>query len=81
MTQYQGEVNDITKLLDKHHHGLFGFLVVKDSDIRAMSPSPASSLHIKRAVQWMHANNHVHYEFFSQYGTLMWYCKPSFVVV
>ena len=58
MTQYrhlQGEVNAITKL-DKHFHGLFG---VKDRDIWAVSPSPASSLHIKRAVQWMHANNHL----------------------
>ena len=51
MTQYrhfQGEVNAITKL-DKHYHGLFGFLAVKDSDIWT-SPSPASSLRIKRAV-------------------------------
>ena len=65
MTQYrhfQGEVNAITKI-DKHFHGLFGFLAVKDSDIWAMNPSPVSSLpvsslHIKRAVRWMHANNH-----------------------
>ena len=73
MTQYhhlQGEVNAITKL-DKHYHGLFGFLAVKDSDIWAMSPSPASSLRIKRAVQWMHANNHLYSNFFSQYETLM----------
>ena len=56
MTQYhhlQGEVNAITKL-DKHYHGLFGFLAVKDSDIWEKSPSPASSLRIKRAVRWMH---------------------------
>ena len=35
MTQYrhfQGEVNAITRL-DKHYHGLFGFIAVKDSDI------------------------------------------------
>ena len=35
MNQYrhlQGEVNAITKL-DKHFHGLFGFLAVKDSNI------------------------------------------------
>ena len=59
MTQYrhlQGEVNAITKL-DKHYHGLFGFLAVKDSDIWEKSPS---SLHIKRAVQWMYANNHLY---------------------
>ena len=81
MTQYhhfQGEVNAITKL-DKHYHGLFGFLVVKDSDIWERSPSPASSLRIKRAVRWMHANNHLYSKFFSQYETLMRYCKPSFI--
>ena len=78
MIQYrhlQGEVNAITKL-DKHFHGLFGFL---DSDIWALSPSPVSSLHIKRAIQWMHANNHLCPSFFSQYETLMQYCKPSFI--
>ena len=66
MTHYrhlQGEVNAITKL-DKHYHGLFGFLAVEDSDIWAMSPSPASSLRIKRAVQWIHANNHLYFSFF-----------------
>ena len=73
MTQYrhlQGEVNAITKL-DKHYHGLFGFLALKDSDIWEKSPSPASSLRIKRAVRWMHANNHLYSKFFSQYETLM----------
>ena len=81
MTQYrhlQGEVNAITKL-DKHYHGLLGFLAVKDSHIWEKSPSPASSLRIKRAVQWMHANNHLYSKFFSQYETLMRYCKPSFI--
>ena len=81
MTQYghlQGEVNAITKL-EKHYRGLLGFLAIKDSDIWAMSPSPASSLHIKRAVQWMHPNNHLYSSFFSQYETLMRYCKPSFI--
>lgn len=78
MTQYchfQGEVNAITKL-DKHYHGLFGFLAVKDSDIWTMSPSPASSLRIERAVRWMHANNHL---YSTQYETLMRYCKPTFI--
>ena len=54
MTQYrhlQGEVNAITKL-DKHYNGLFGFLAIKDSDIWEKSPSPASSLRIKKAVRW-----------------------------
>ena len=40
MTQYchlQGEVNAIAKL-DKHYHGLFGFLAVKDGDIWEKSP-------------------------------------------
>ena len=81
MTQYrhfQGEINAITRL-DKHYHGLFGFLAVKDSDIWERSPSPASSLRIKRAVRWMHANNHLYSKFFSQYETLMRYCKPSFI--
>ena len=81
MTQYrhlQGEVNAITKL-DKHYHGLFGFLAIKDSDIWEKSPSPVSSLRIKRAVWWMHANNHLYSKFFSQYETLMRYCKPSFI--
>ena len=81
MTRYQhlqGEVNAITKL-DKHYHGLFGFLAVKDSDIWEKSPSPASSLRIKRAVQWMHVNNHLYSNFFSHYETLMRYCKPSFI--
>ena len=81
MTQYrhlQGEINAITKL-DKHYHGLFGFLAVKDSDIWEKSPSPASSLRIKRAVRWMHANNHLYSKIFSQYETLMRYCKPSFI--
>ena len=81
MTQYchlQGEVNAITNF-DKHFYGLFRFLAVKDSDVWAMIPSPASSLHIKRAVRWMHANNHLYSNFFSQYETLMQYCKPSFI--
>ena len=80
MTQYrhlQGEVNAITKLR-KHYHGVFGFLAVKDN-ILALSPSPASSLHIKSAVGWMHANNHLYSKFFSQYETLMRYCKPGFI--
>ena len=58
-------MNAITKL-DKHYHGLFGFLAVKDSDIWEKSPSPASSLCIKRAVQWMHANNHLYSNFYKQ---------------
>ena len=70
MTHLQGEVNAITKL-DKHYHGLFGFLAVKDSDIWEKSPSPASSLHIKRAVRWMHTNNHLYSKIFIQYDTLM----------
>ena len=73
VTQYrhlQGEVNAIIKL-DKHYHDLFGFLAVKDSDIWEKSLSPTSSLRIKRAVQWMHANNHLYSNFFSQYETLM----------
>ena len=81
MTQYrhlQGEVNAITKL-DKHYHGLFGFFAIEDDDIWEKSPSPASSLCIKKAVRWMHANNHLYSNFFSQYETLMRYCKPRFI--
>ena len=61
MTQYrhlQGEVNAITKL-DRHYHGLFGFLAIKDGDIWEKSPSPVQSICIKRAIRWMHANNHL----------------------
>ena len=81
MSQYrhlQGEVNAITKL-DKHFHGLFGFLAIKDSDIWEKSPSPLSSFRIKKAIKWMHINNHLYSKFFSQYETLFRYCKPSFI--
>ena len=81
MCQYrhvQGEVNAITKL-DRHYHGLFGFLAVKDSDIWQRSPSPVSSLRIKKAIRWLHVNNHLYSKFFSQYETLFRYCKPSFI--
>ena len=81
MTQYrhlQGEVNAITKL-DRHYHGLFGFLAIKDGDIWEKSPSPVQSIRIKRVIRWMHANNHLHSKFFSQYETLFRYCKPSFI--
>ena len=81
MTQYrhlQGEVNAITKL-DRHYHGLFGFLAIKDGDIWEKSPSPVQSIRIKKAIQWMHANNHLYSKLFSQYETLFRYCKPSFI--
>ena len=73
MNQYrhlQGVVNAIMKL-NKHYLALFSFLAVKDSDIWEKSPSPVQSLRIKKAVLWMHANNHLYSNFFYQYETLM----------
>ena len=81
MSQYrhiQGEVNAITRL-DRHYYGLFGFLAIKDSDIWQHSPSPESSLRIKKAIRWFHGNNHLYSKFFSQYETLFRYCKPGFI--
>ena len=37
----QGEMNGITKL-DRHYHGLFSFLAIKDDDIWQVSPSESS---------------------------------------
>ena len=74
----QGEVNAITKL-DRHYHGLFGFLAIKDDDIWQVSPSPASSLRIKNAIRSLHQHNHLYSKFFSQYETLIRYCKPAFI--
>ena len=74
----QGEVNAITKL-DRHYHGLFGFLAIKDDDIWQVSPSPASSLRIKNAIRWLHQHNHLYSKFLSQYETLIRYCKPTFI--
>ena len=81
MSQYrhlQGEINAITKL-DSHYHGLFGFMAVKDSDIFTRSPDPCSSLHIKNALRWFRANNHLYNSFFAHYDNLIAerYVKPS----
>ena len=81
MSQYnhlQGEINAITKL-DRHYHGLFGFMAVKDSDIFTHSPDPYSSLRIKKALRWFRANNHLYSSFFAHYDTLLRYVKPSFI--
>ena len=52
---------------------------LKDGDIWEKSPSPVQSIQIKRAIRWMHANNHLCSMFFSQYKTFFRYCKPSFI--
>ena len=74
----QGEVNSITKL-DRHFYGLFGFMAIKDSDIWLHSPNPETTFHIKRAIRWLHANNHLYSSFFSRFETLLRYVKPEFI--
>ena len=81
MSQYrhvQGEINAIAKL-DRHYYGLFGFFALKNSDIWTHSPNPQSTLRIRNAIRWMHANNHLYSTFFAHYETLLRYCKPSFI--
>ena len=82
MSQYhhlQGEINAIAKL-DRHYHGLFGFIAVKDSDIYTHSPDPSSSLRIKKALKWFRTNNHLYTDFYAYYDTLLRHFKPSFAV-
>jgi hypothetical protein len=77
MSQYQhtiGEVNSITKL-DRHFHGMFGFLAVKE-DVFADNPDSASR--IRKALSWYRSHNHLYSSFYSNYETLFRYVKPQF---
>ena len=83
MSQYhhlQGEINAIAKL-DRHYHGLFGFIAVKDSDIYTHSPDPSSSLRIKKALKWFRTNNHLYTDFYAYYETLLRHFKPNFITI
>ena len=54
MCQYHhviGEVNSITKL-DRHFHGMFGFLAVKEDDINVFADNPDSPCRIKKALSY-----------------------------
>ena len=80
ISQYQhtiGEVNSITKL-DRHFHGMFGFLAVKEDDINVYGDNPDSAFRIKRALSWYRCHNHLHSSFYSNYETLFRYVKPQF---
>ena len=80
VSQYQhtiGEVNSITKL-DRHFHGLFGFLAVKEDDINVFADNPDSAHRIKRALSWYRSHNHLYSSFYSNYETLFRYVKPQF---
>ena len=68
----------ITKL-DRHFYGLFWFMAIKDSDVWLHSPNPETTFCIKRAIRWLHANNHLYSSFFSSFETLLRYVKPEFI--
>lgn len=77
MSQYcyrQGEVHSVTKQLDKRY-GLFGFMAIKDEDIRIHSPNIESTLCIKNAVRRLHANNHL----YSTFSWKVWNMKADCV--
>ena len=62
VSQYQhmiGEVNSTTKL-DRHLHGMLGFLAVKEDDINVFADNPESACRIKRALSWYRSNNHLY---------------------
>ena len=80
VSQYQhtiGEVNSITKL-DRHFHGMFGFLAVKEDDINVFADNPDSASRIKKALSWYCSHNHLYSSFYSNYETLFRYVKPQF---
>ena len=47
-----GEVNSIHKL-DRHFHGMFGFLAMKEDDI---NDNPDSASRIKNALRWFRSS-------------------------
>ena len=78
VSQYQhniGEVNSITKL-DRHFHGMFGFLAVKEDDINVFAHNPDSASRIKKALSWYRSHNHLYSSFYSNYETLS-LCQTS----
>ena len=80
VSQYQhilGEVNSITKL-DRHFHGMFGFLAIKEDDINVFADNPDSVQRIKSALSWYRCHNHLYSSFFSNYDTLFRFVKPQF---
>ena len=80
VSQYQhilGEVNSITKL-DRHFHGMFGFLAIKKDDINVFADNPDSAQRIKSALSWYRCHNHLYSSFFSNYDTLFRFVKPQF---
>ena len=58
----------ITKL-DRHFHGMFGFLAIKD-DINVYADNPDSACRIKQALTWYRSHNHLYSSFYSNYETL-----------
>ena len=75
VSQYQ--VNSVTKL-DRHFHGMFGFLAVKEDDINVYADNPDSASRIKKALSWYRSHNHLYASFYSNYETLFRYVKPQF---
>ena len=80
MSQYQHVVNSVHKL-DRHFHGMFGFLAVKEDDINVFANNPESATNIKNALRWFHTHNHLYSSFFSNYETLFRYVKPQFACI
>ena len=72
-----GEVNSITKL-DRHFHGMFGFLAMKEDDINVFADNPDSASRIKKALSWYCSHNHLYSSFYSNYETFFRHIKPQF---
>ena len=54
-------------------------MAIKDSDIWAHSPNPETTFCIKKAIRWLHGNNHLYSRIFSRFETLLRYVKLEFI--
>jgi hypothetical protein len=51
-------------------------MAIKDSDVWLHSPNPETTFRTKRAIRWLHTNNHLYSSWFE---TLLRYVKPEFI--